>query len=720
MNLKIKDIFPKILKYFIFFILEVLLIYIIFFQFNYLWIDITWHIASAKILWTSWFHNFYEGWYLWYIQNLYYPPLEDFLIWVFAWFGNLDFVMWYKIYLLVLLNVFIFWIYRLDKFFVSNISKIVFYIFMLVFLCLEKDWLTTFQGLWLFDAFITWLSSEILWWVFFVFMLYEFFDNKDKKYLWLLLFFAMISHLVMWPLVFGLMIFFIIFNKRFYLIKHVILWFWLASFFVFPFLLNKTWVVMASVLYTWTTWALIWLYVFLVLWLILFILLNKYNISVLLFSWIFFLLPAFIFIVFWKNIFPNFHYYRLIIVSLFFYLLSIVFLLDYIIQSKSKNKEIFLAILVLFVWFSFYALNFKIHYFSFYQTKPYHKYLNVNLNENQMKEFANKITDKQKRVLFIPDQRQHDNYVSSLFISKWYDINWVNWLYWESSMNNYYMSNYLSNIFTYIWVVLEADYIWWLSCNKTFWLFEDWLADNNVWYFIIKNSDKSLNNDFVRWEKIDCLTTKAEMWSQNFKYYNLWEYNFDDKLNQNYNLIKVENVMNLMYNNDIVEFFPNYQAYKTDTRKKLFFWQYVRDKLENIYSQLDKEKIYLYNDEYEKFLKNNPKIFKSTQIKPNNYTFKKLSTNKFEINIENKEDILFKIKYSYYNWFKLFSQDWKEIPIYNWVMWMYAKWHWKMILEFQKPLSYIIPYVISFMFLIAYLIYIFDFLKYINIKKIVW
>ena len=67
---------------------------------------------------------------------------------------------------------------------------------------------------------------------------------------------------------------------------------------------------------------------------------------------------------------------------------------------------------------SFYALNFKIHYFSFYQTKPYHKYLNVNLNENQMKEFANKITDKQKRVLFIPDQRQHDNYVSSLFISK--------------------------------------------------------------------------------------------------------------------------------------------------------------------------------------------------------------------------------------------------------------------------------------------------------------
>lgn len=54
--------------------------YLIWAQLNVLQIDASGHIASARVLREGGFHGFVDTAFLGYVQNLFYPPLEDALI----------------------------------------------------------------------------------------------------------------------------------------------------------------------------------------------------------------------------------------------------------------------------------------------------------------------------------------------------------------------------------------------------------------------------------------------------------------------------------------------------------------------------------------------------------------------------------------------------------------------------------------------------------------
>ncbi len=700
-----------IIKYIIMLLLFSLSSYIILFQFNYLQIDIAWHIASAKMLWTTWFHNFNDWWFLWYIQNLFYPPLEDILVWIFSGFWKFDFILWYKIYIFVLIMIYIWSIFRLDNFIKNPISKIIFYIFSFYFLIMEKEFIILYQWMWLFDIFITWFSAEILWWIFLFLVIYELFKEKQSHLITIYLFFWIISHLVVWPLIVGILLLFVIFEKRYYLIKNIIIWIWLSSFFLLPFLLNNSWLTVKSSFYAPKLSTVIF---FLLLLISIFLLLLKTKtIRIFILSWILFLIPSLFYLAWYKDLLPNFHYYRLIIFSVYFLILWFVFL----IETKSNNELYNFCKSCIYLVITFFILtNTTIHYFNFSDTSKdiYYKYWKINLNDEEMSDFNNKINDKSKRILFLSDQRQLDFYLWSLFIAKWYDLNWVKWLYWESSLNNLFLNNYIANVLNPYCLVLDKYMIWEsdkLKCNDMFNLFENWVIDNNIWYVLLKDSDKLNSTMFITKKQIDCLWNNFNKKDWKFNYKFIKKYNFDDNLNNWYNLIEISKKDN-NFSNDIIQIYTDFSVKNADENKNGFYIKYFQ----NILKNNSNSDIYLLNKDYNKFI-NNDFDFKKINQDNIKSSFEKINTNKYKINIDSNSDVYFKIKLSFYNWFKLYDKNNTQLPIYNWIMWIYSYWKWEMYLEYKKPIIFNISYLLSIIFLIIFIIDIFALNK---IKKLLY
>lgn len=70
------------------------------------------HIASAKLFWDGTFHGFIDQYFLGYVQNLFYPPLEDFILGAFLKAAGTKWLLGYQIYLSL---VWLFFIHGIDR-----------------------------------------------------------------------------------------------------------------------------------------------------------------------------------------------------------------------------------------------------------------------------------------------------------------------------------------------------------------------------------------------------------------------------------------------------------------------------------------------------------------------------------------------------------------------------------------------------------------------------
>ena len=141
------------------------------FHLNPIQIDIGGHIASAKAVADGLFHSFNDRFFLGNIQNLFYPPLEDFLITGFSIPFRLLFssdpyraaLLGYQCYLLVLFAASLYSVNRVGKLIYPELlSRSYFYLLFFCFFWADKVYSLRYQGYAAIDVLSIGLSSQLL------------------------------------------------------------------------------------------------------------------------------------------------------------------------------------------------------------------------------------------------------------------------------------------------------------------------------------------------------------------------------------------------------------------------------------------------------------------------------------------------------------------------------------------------------------------------------
>lgn len=220
--------------------------YLIFFRLNFLQIDLAGHMASAMSLLSVGFHGYQDRFFQGYVQNLFYPPLEDFILALFYKVFNFDFEMAFKTYLFLLTWGLLSTILKLSFSFKEDRARAALLLSFLFLLSLSKPGLLHFQGLSFFDLLVTGLSSQILGGIFFLLLCHEILNSKRPHFLGALMFLVILSHLVMAVVAF-LVLLFHLFSENKRSIPEVFLWVLATSFFSVPFLSFKKYLVSANI-----------------------------------------------------------------------------------------------------------------------------------------------------------------------------------------------------------------------------------------------------------------------------------------------------------------------------------------------------------------------------------------------------------------------------------------------------------------------------------------
>lgn len=158
--------------------------------------DMAGHIASARLFRENGFHNFSEQRFGGFIQNLFYPPLEDAVVSILFSITNNRFTAFQ-----LFLSFGILWYGAAGRLLAHRmktpVSRLLFLVFIVLFARFGRAGTYTYQGMGMYDFFIVWLTSQLRGAVFFMLLVRE---RSGKKRDWVLLLstvWAILSHLVM-------------------------------------------------------------------------------------------------------------------------------------------------------------------------------------------------------------------------------------------------------------------------------------------------------------------------------------------------------------------------------------------------------------------------------------------------------------------------------------------------------------------------------------------
>ena len=507
-----------------------IVLYAIWTHLNYLQIDHAGHIASAAHLLTNGFHHFNDRFFLGYVSNLFYPPLEDIVLSGISLFTAGNMITAYQTYLSLLLTAYILSFYSFSRALKSYFSKTFYLGCMLLLFWINKRDLLEYQGLTMIDLMVTGLCSQFLGGIFFVLMMKELVQKNRARWITGLLFFTIISHIVM-----GLVAILVIVIKTATLKKEeressilsLATAFGLASFFLVPFVVYRGYIVSSSIIleskpYLFFTFSLLGTA----------LVLKGRKLLPFFLTALFILAP----LVFGLALeaagypLPIFHYYRLGIIALFLLTMGFAVVLD---SDPSWYKKIIpLSFAILILW----TFNFKIIDFNSSEFRA--PVVNWSGYKSSDEPFGRDWIIENDRsfgfgidsILSLHDPKFHSN----------------KGLFWESSKSNTLLTSYFATLFAPP-VVLDYFYYYGYPCEIQRCLMDTFFQDYNIKRLIIsanpplysaKPERRECFNDILKNQKTKDFTLQPNgSFHINYEQFNVYDLKSDRSTNRVVNYI---------------------------------------------------------------------------------------------------------------------------------------------------------------------------------------
>ncbi|WP_413576221.1 hypothetical protein ACLVWU_17705 [Bdellovibrio sp. HCB290] len=403
--------------------------------------------ASGKDLLEVGLHGFNDHYFLGGIQNLFYPPLHDFLLAIVIKFnswlptGGLDDRGLYSLFVFALFSFYIYSLYRVSRSLDKLVAKVFFIVFASWTLYLnvysfEKNFghslnfydnpvTMFFQGLTLQDIYVTGITNQFLSAGFLVLAILSF-QKRDKSLTALWISLTILSHYIFGFVAVLVYLIKKIFEKDIRSLIHVgVISFGLTAFFLIPMLVNGKYLVTLESIPTRTGfWLTLVGFSFLFF-------KNKtfsYYLAFAAFVFVSFIGIAKISLKYHLPIVP-FHYYRFLFISLILFVFAVAFALNEPISWKRKVSIFFLFIIA---WVGNFGGHFTPSYFLWWYSPKV-----VSMEPAQLNDFSAGRTyffGVSRGVDFVSEIKTHLLNERSFFMKG---------LYWESAPANKLISSSL-------------------------------------------------------------------------------------------------------------------------------------------------------------------------------------------------------------------------------------------------------------------------------------
>lgn len=678
---------------------------------NIFQLDMWWQIASAEFFSKYGFHSYNPDRFGGFINNLFYPPLQDILLWIIKNISWLQMLSAFQIYLTLLIISYITGFILISTRFTSRSAKALYSIFIIWYLHLDKQFLTHFQWLGFIDIAFTGLISEILGWVFLNFLIYEILWN-NQRYIRQLVYaiFAFLSHLVVGPFAFVLIGFMRLthWKKEYFL--NCILWIWITAFFWVPFASFGDYMTSDSIVLG-----------FPYLLTLGFIIVIRYFTHktektwlAIALSWAAVLLPSELFFLFdftissFHDFFPKFHYSRLVVLSLFVLILSASKIIDIIATQYNQNNENEpktnkrnLIFICLFLYITFIKTFDFIYIPDIFQNMVGYTdrtWYNLDL--------IKKVNDN-KRIFVIDAKRPVDFNIDSFFQYQWYSwLHFVKWLFRESNRANNVLTSYLATILRNSDLVVWYNYFFNLSCEHYKLFVDHFASDYGIGWII--SADLFTNNQYLDEMKKRCYDWMFRDGTANFSYEFAGDFGIN---NVTYHMFKISKREDWKLDNNLAELVdPKSKLIELDSASNDFYYDKItlhkRDIVEQqVLSGKQAEFIkdmFIVQQDYEK-----NKLWTGifNNLKQQSWFISDIRYNKNDLHftIDSKERVLVQVKSTYYPGLEVFENG-EKITVYPLYHGFVIHASGTIEIKYKKPLLFKLAYGISILFIIIFLI----------------
>jgi len=635
---------------------------------NYLQIDHAGHIASAGNFYVTKLHQFNDRFFLGYISNLFYPPLEDMILsgLGFCTFGNM--ITAYQTYLSILFIGYFLSFFSFSLALKSYLSKTFFLSCTLFLMWIAKDSLLHYQGLSILDLMVTGLCSQFLGAIFFILMLKELVQKNRSLWITALLFLTITSHIVM-GLVAILMLGIIILTSKKEDQKNSILSLatalGLASFFLFPFIVYKSYITSSSILLTQP-------YLFFCMGLVgavIFFRAQKHL--------PFFLSAAIILapLVFgpqldaWGIHLPIFHYYRFGIIALLLLSIGFALILD---SEYSKYKKVipFGFVILLFSTFHLQEMNFNSPEYQ----APFFDWTNY---KSSSASFG--------RDWVIENDRSFGFGIDSILSLRDPNFKSNKGLFWESSKSNTLLTSYFATLFSPP-VVLDYFYYYGYSCEIQRCLMDNFFQDYNIERIIVSNQAKFRS---AKPERIACF--REIFRSKKTKQYNL---NANGSFLINSEQFDIYDLQSSSHSNKVANYIDS-QQFKSYTPEKTSAYEAtLRDRYESCKNNSSETSLF-----FEPLILEKMKAVSSESLPDSNalaeIPFKEISPGSFEINADANQNRWIWIKLAELPGVKITNVKGEIVPHFQAFPGMITYGKGKLLITYSRPFAAYIGYLIS-------------------------
>jgi len=666
---------------------------------NFLQMDLAGHMASGAWFQRGYFHQYQDGNFLGYVHGLFYPPLEDFLISALRWIVPQSPVLGFQIYLSLVLVAFLWAGFSLGGVFrtpgAQSTSRL---LFLAIFWFAKKGGLY-YQGLSLEDLLVTGLSSQFLGGVFFFLFLKEWMQGLRPRQGVVYLSLCILSHIVVSFACALVLLVHWISSKQprksigFILLTSVVL----CSFYLIPFVAYRSQLTTSNIFH-----ADIWQVSLALLAILIgfFTLASTFS-RVLLIAAILCTIPT----IFgqWfpaiQDFLPRFHHYRFAVFSLYLGALGYSGILDGFFSNnwpmgRQRSFRIISVIagLVIFSRFSVFAPSLD---------RPAFTKAKVDLSGLGLTHFP-----EYGRYWVIGTDRSADFGIDSYLQSLDSEFRSLKGLYWESSRNNLALSSYLATLLSSP-VVLDHFFYWGYDCTVQKCLMDHFFRDYNVRGMMIQE-DRGLR--YIRPERQACFREFVSKGETNF--YRLKKMGEFSALGQKFSNFwlepKTPGSLGKKNFNDALEVVSFLDLLPFAQGDKSSFSNHLKSIFMTCQTGKMSDAVFIDSREYSRlrseFTSRGGKGSSSTPVE-GSLEFRRESPGRFHIHVPGDQDVLFKIKLSYFPLLRLTRADGSEVKLFDAFPSTLALAHGDLVLEFRRSGVMVFAYGVSILGLLIVLVF---------------
>lgn len=628
------------------------------------------HIASARAFRDGYFHTFNDTFFQGYIQNLFYPPLQDITLTFFFFFTS-DFITAYYLYVSVFIFIFSLTCIYFTRNFKQTKTKITFLLLITVIQFITKHQ-QNFMGMGWYDVFVYGMFNQLVGLIFLLFLLDGLLNDKDWKLIVLFTVLAALSHLVVGITGFGTLIVYAALNKDKDIAKAILCSLGLIAFFLLPFLWYGEYMISNIIVEPLPL-------IFILALVALIPTINIKNKNAFLPISAFFLaLPTaasyFVEVTEILEQILTTHYTRFTILSLWFIIIYILLLVDNLKELNLIKKGATLTSVALLTVF---LLSFS--YFNPSQETP------VMFDEDAQEYIEN--IEMSGKIHTIHHDRlidfQIDNYAAihnpSLLFSSG--------LYWESTRNNNLLNSYMTTMYGQDEAMLYFHFLTNPSCQQLLCVQDQFITDFGIQKMIVSGPEHNIQTRYLNQNRQRCYQDTFGNTSHSYRFEKDTTIHSNKRPYTVYNVTPQANITNEMVD---VPLETRVHTVENDP------WGFMPATTE-LYETCGAQTQPLY-------LRQNHSLPSSIeQEAPASTSFEKIDRATYNITIDADTPKIFRIKLNYAPGLTLIDEQGEELPLYDATHYMVGLGKGDMQLVHKTPRGFLVGYVLTVITLLYFL-----------------